>query len=95
MAASSSPAASAQSAPAATQGPPTSLSGPDGKPLATPAVRRVAREHGVQLAMVSGSGKGGRILKSDVLAFIESRGAATGAAAASSPQVRPAADHAV
>ena len=31
--------------------------------LASPAVRRVAREHGVDLALVHGSGPDGRILK--------------------------------
>ncbi|KAJ2666160.1 hypothetical protein IW148_001089 [Coemansia sp. RSA 1199] len=38
---------------------------------ATPAVRRVARENNVDLHYVAGSGKGGRILKEDVLRFIE------------------------
>ncbi|KAJ2706854.1 hypothetical protein FB645_001302 [Coemansia sp. IMI 203386] len=33
---------------------------------ATPAVRRIARENGVDLRFVAGSGKGGRILKEDV-----------------------------
>ncbi|KAJ2356185.1 hypothetical protein IWW50_000233, partial [Coemansia erecta] len=38
---------------------------------ATPAVRRVAREHKVDLHYVAGSGKGGRILKEDVYRFVE------------------------
>ncbi|KAJ2385361.1 hypothetical protein H4S02_004368 [Coemansia sp. RSA 2611] len=38
---------------------------------ATPAVRRVARENAVDLRYVAGSGKGGRILKEDVLQFVE------------------------
>ncbi|KAJ3160691.1 hypothetical protein HDU86_000450 [Geranomyces michiganensis] len=38
--------------------------------LATPAVRRVARENKVDLAKVRGSGPNGRILKGDVLAYV-------------------------
>ncbi|WP_218353829.1 dihydrolipoyllysine-residue acetyltransferase [Alteromonas lipotrueiana] len=37
-----------------------------GKVLASPAVRRIAREHNIDLTQVSGSGKKGRILKQDV-----------------------------
>ncbi len=39
----------------------------EGKVLASPAVRRVAREKDIDLSTVEGSGKKGRILKSDVL----------------------------
>ena len=38
---------------------------------AGPAVRRLARELGVDLAAVAGSGAGGRILKDDVKAFVK------------------------
>ncbi|KAI8903893.1 dihydrolipoamide branched chain transacylase E2 [Powellomyces hirtus] len=38
--------------------------------LATPAVRRIARENRVDLANVRGTGPGGRILKGDILAFV-------------------------
>ncbi|APD86323.1 dihydrolipoamide acetyltransferase [Alteromonas sp. Mex14] len=39
----------------------------EGKVLASPAVRRIAREHNIDLSAVNGSGKKGRILKADVL----------------------------
>ena len=39
----------------------------EGKVLASPAVRRVAREKNIDLSSVKGSGKKGRILKSDVM----------------------------
>jgi pyruvate/2-oxoglutarate dehydrogenase complex dihydrolipoamide acyltransferase (E2) component len=37
----------------------------------SPVVQRIAAEHGVDLSQVSGSGRGGRVRKQDVLAFIE------------------------
>ncbi len=39
--------------------------------VATPAARRLAREHDVDLAQIQGSGPGGRIVEKDVRAFIE------------------------
>ena len=41
-------------------------------PYASPAVRQFARELGVDLAKVRGSGGGGRILKEDVAGFVKS-----------------------
>ncbi len=41
----------------------------------SPLVRKLAREHNVDLSRVSGSGTGGRITKQDVMAFIEKQGA--------------------
>ncbi len=38
----------------------------------TPAVRRLVREHGIDITMVRGSGSGGRVTRDDVLAFMES-----------------------
>jgi pyruvate dehydrogenase E2 component (dihydrolipoamide acetyltransferase) len=44
-------------------------SGGDGRLLATPLARAVARDLGVDLAAVTGSGRGGRITRADVEAF--------------------------
>ncbi|KAK0550778.1 hypothetical protein OC846_003545 [Tilletia horrida] len=41
--------------------------------LATPAVRRLSRDHGVQLGDIQGNGKDGRITKEDVLRYIENK----------------------
>ncbi len=40
----------------------------------TPVVRKIAEEHGVDLAQVPGTGHAGRVTKDDILAFIEGRG---------------------
>lgn len=42
-----------------------------GKVPASPAVRRLVREHELQLNDISGSGKDGRVLKEDVLAHLD------------------------
>ena len=42
----------------------------------TPVVRRIAEEHGVDLAQVEGTGHAGRVTKQDILAYIESGKAA-------------------
>lgn len=41
--------------------------------LATPAVRRITREHDVELTEITGTGKDGRVLKEDVTRFVEAR----------------------
>ena len=46
-------------------------------PHASPAVRRFARELGVELAQAKGSGRKGRILKDDVQSFVKHKLAAT------------------
>ena len=57
----------------------------------TPAVRRVAREHGVDLALVAGTGHGGRVTRDDVMKFVESGGASAKAPAApAAPAAQPA-----
>jgi pyruvate dehydrogenase E2 component (dihydrolipoamide acetyltransferase) len=50
------------------------------KVLATPVTRRMASEHGLNLATISGSGPQGRVLKTDVEAFLASGGKASIAA---------------
>jgi 2-oxoglutarate dehydrogenase E2 component (dihydrolipoamide succinyltransferase) len=60
--------------------------------LLSPLVRRLASEHGVDLAQVAGTGTGGRITKKDVLAFVAAGAAAPAVAAAPAPagfQVAP------
>ena len=52
----------------------------------TPVARRVAAAHGIDLREVDGSGAGGRIVKEDVLAYIERNG---GDGAASAPAAAP------
>ena len=63
----------------------------------SPLVRRLAKEHGIDLGQVKGTGQGGRISKQDVEAFLEARGQATAASAPSParlPDVFPAAPQA-
>ena len=43
----------------------------DGRVRASPVVRRLAREHGIELAGISGSGPDGRIVERDVRAVLE------------------------
>jgi pyruvate/2-oxoglutarate dehydrogenase complex dihydrolipoamide acyltransferase (E2) component len=64
----------------------------NGKPLATPSTRRLARELGVDLAGVAGTGPGGRITDADVQAAAgPAAGAATAAPAAPAAPTAPAA----
>ncbi|WP_280551687.1 dihydrolipoyllysine-residue acetyltransferase [Halomonas sp. 25-S5] len=69
--------------------PPAGGLGPYGRIPASPAVRRLLREHGLRLEQVPGSGKQGRVLKEDVQAFLargETAGAEASSAAASSAE---------
>ena len=56
-----------------------------GKALATPAVRRVAKELGVDINTVTGTGRGGRVTAADVSAFTGGSGA-TAAPAPAAPR---------
>ena len=68
--------------PAAAPAPPSSEGNGGGPVYASPAVRRVARELGVDLHRVSGSGRKGRITKEDVQSFVDRGPAAPSAAPA-------------
>src|SRR5690606_5080320 len=58
----------------------------------TPVVRKIAAEHGVDLAELQGTGRAGRVTKQDILAYIEEREKAPAAepAAAPAPPAAPA-----
>ena len=60
-----------QAAPQARAAPQAHEEVPSGRVYAGPAVRRLARELGVDLAAVAGSGSGGRIVRDDVKAFVK------------------------
>ncbi len=61
---------------------------PAAAPDLSPAVRKLVAEHKLDASKISGSGKGGRILKEDVLKFIETQ--KTAPAAAPAPTAAPA-----
>lgn len=66
-------------------------------PVAAPAARKLAEENGIDLASVSGTGKGGRVTKEDVVAAVANKKsapapAAKPAAAAPAPVVTAAGD---
>lgn len=52
----------------------------------SPKARRLAREHGVDVSRVRGTGGEGEILAEDILAFVASGGASAGAAAPDRPE---------
>jgi pyruvate dehydrogenase E2 component (dihydrolipoamide acetyltransferase) len=55
----------------------------------SPLVRKIAREHNVDLSQVSGTGLGGRITKQDIMAFIEKGPAAAAPAPSPAPSQAP------
>lgn len=62
-----------------------------GSETLSPAVKKLIDENGLDPSMISGSGKDGRIVKGDVLAVLEAKGAAAPAAAPADPIAVPAA----
>ena len=56
------------------QPPPTDGNGHggEGRTFVSPVVARIASEHGVDPGQVPGTGRGGRVTKKDILAFVES-----------------------
>jgi pyruvate dehydrogenase E2 component (dihydrolipoamide acetyltransferase) len=55
----------------------------------SPVVRKIADEHGIDIAQIEGTGISGRVTKQDILRFMETRG--TGAAPTAAPTVPAAA----
>lgn len=93
---SSTPAASENEAPAAPAAPASNAATPANTTadhsvpvLAMPSVRKFAREQGVDLSQVKGTGRHGQILKTDVENF-KSQGSTTAPAAASESSAAPA-----
>ncbi len=80
------PAPAASPAPAAGVAPPAAAAG--GETYVTPLVRKLAAEHGIDLASLTGTGVGGRVRKQDVLEAADRKRAeeaAARAAAAAAP----------
>ncbi|EAU67507.1 dihydrolipoyllysine-residue acetyltransferase component of pyruvatedehydrogenase complex [Stigmatella aurantiaca DW4/3-1] len=59
------------------------------KVLATPLTRRMAREHGLDLSEISGSGPQGRVTKADVVAALEGKSSANEVRAPAAPSRPP------
>jgi pyruvate dehydrogenase E2 component (dihydrolipoamide acetyltransferase) len=95
VAATSAPPASRPAAPVPAAAPTASVpasSGSSGERIhSSPLVRRIAKEHGIDLSTVEGTGAGGRISKQDIEALIAAGGtpAAAPPAAASRPAPPP------
>jgi pyruvate dehydrogenase E2 component (dihydrolipoamide acetyltransferase) len=92
------PAAPAPAAAAAEPAPPQRAAAPsgadNGRTFVSPVVARIASEHGVDPGQVQGTGRGGRVTKKDILAFVEGGGpqaAAPEQPAAAQPTAQPAA----
>jgi len=77
------PARASSAAPSAAPAAPTPRAGGNGQKIrSSPLVRKLAKEHNVDLAALEGSGAGGRISKKDILAAVGSGGARPAAPAA-------------
>ncbi len=65
----------------------------DEETRSSPLVRKIAREHGISLSQISGTGLGGRITKQDILSFIENQASASASLSRPAPAgtVTPAA----
>ena len=93
------PAAPAPATPAAPAAPASAPDTPatpaapaaDGEAYVTPLVRKLAKDNGIDLSTVKGTGVGGRIRKQDVQAAIAAKGS-TAPAAAPAASAAPAAD---
>jgi len=71
----------APAAPAVANAPAAAAAAPAANARISPKARRLAREHGVEISRVRGTGSEGEILAEDILAFVASGGLTSGAAA--------------
>ncbi len=55
----------------------------------SPVVRKIAKEHSIDISRIQGTGAGGRVTKRDVLSLLESGGAPAAPAAAAGPAFAP------
>lgn len=85
----------APAAPAASAAPPVSPKTERGTPRLSPAVRRIAREHDVDVTQIRGTGAGGRVTKEDVLRYVEARSETPGRTEPMSVMRRRIAEHMV
>ena len=87
------PAAKAAPAPAPTAAqvaaPRQPTNGSGRRSYFSPVVRRLAREHGIDPTAVPGTGRGGRVTREDMMAFIEQGGASAAPAALGAPPTGP------
>ena len=81
------PAAANKEAPAPPPAPPAHEEEEGSDVRSSPLVRKLAREHSVDLARVSGTGAAGRVTKQDVLDYVEHRTSAPAPAAAPAARV--------
>src|SRR5687768_13824904 len=89
--ASAAPAAAAAPAPVAAAPAPVAPAEPANdlesrlRTKSSPVVRNIAKEHGIDIRQLNGTGISGRVTKKDILAFVESGGAAKAAPAPQAP----------
>ncbi len=81
-----------QPAPRGNGGPPAQPVEAEGRTKASPVARRMARELGLELAQLQGTGPGGRIVKADVEAAAKGDGAKAAAAEEKAPEAEPEAE---
>jgi pyruvate dehydrogenase E2 component (dihydrolipoamide acetyltransferase) len=62
----------------------------DGKSFVSPVVARIASEHDVDVSQVQGTGRGGRVTKKDILAFVEGGAQPAAPSAPAEPEAPPA-----
>jgi pyruvate dehydrogenase E2 component (dihydrolipoamide acetyltransferase) len=74
-----------------TPAPPAEPPADSGDIRASPLARRLAREYGIDLRQVRGSGPAGRIVKEDIEAYLSARGGAPAPTPVSAPPPAPAA----